>query len=126
MLRFQIIAAIFTLAAGVIATPMLTHTKRQNVGEATYYHPGEGACGHYNTSDQPVLALSVDIWNNGKHCLQWVELTDPATGITQRGQVVDECQGCDSTHVDLSPSLFESLGAPLSLGVIKPLDWKFA
>ncbi|PCH42845.1 hypothetical protein WOLCODRAFT_74117 [Wolfiporia cocos MD-104 SS10] len=126
MFRVKAVSVLCTLAASVVATPMLAPVKREYVGEATWFYPGEGACGVYNTSDQPVLAVSVDIWNGGEYCFQWVELTNPDTGITQYGQVVDECEGCDSTHVDLSPSLFESLGAPLSQGVISPLDWQFA
>lgn len=73
-----------------------------------------------------------------------MQITNPATGISQYAKTVDECEGCGQydigpsssftclpsaltvyASIDLSPSLFESLGAPLSQGVISGVEWHF-
>ncbi|KZT67882.1 hypothetical protein DAEQUDRAFT_693440 [Daedalea quercina L-15889] len=132
MARFAVLAAFASaLTAIASATPIagdesqvlekrVTHT-----GKATYYYPGLGACGETDGNNDPVVAISHLIYGSGGNCFQWMQITNPATGISQYAKTVDECEGCGQYDIDLSPSLFESLGAPLSQGVINGVEWHF-
>lgn len=75
-----------------------------------------------------------------------MQITNTANGKSQYGKARDECEGCGQydigkyytnhfppdrreievhiTLIDLSPSLFESLGADLSVGVLQ-VEWHF-
>ncbi|KAH9837648.1 RlpA-like double-psi beta-barrel-protein domain-containing protein-containing protein [Rhodofomes roseus] len=132
MSRFAMLAVFLgTLTSIVTATPIdggeievlekrVTHT-----GKATYYYPGLGACGETDGNNDPVVAISHLIYGSGGNCFQYMQITNPATGTSQYAKTVDECEGCGQYDIDLSPSLFESLGAPLSQGVINGVEWHF-
>ncbi|KAI0962617.1 hypothetical protein AcV7_001420 [Taiwanofungus camphoratus] len=53
-----------------------------------------------------------------------MQIANTANGKSQYGKTRDECEGCGQYDVDLSPSLFESLGADLSVGVLQ-VEWHF-
>ncbi|KAF9802154.1 hypothetical protein IEO21_09964 [Rhodonia placenta] len=117
------------LAAAVSAFPIfineavldkrVTHT-----GRGTYYEVGLGACGYHDVDSDAIVAISHDIYGNGGNCNQWMQITNPSTGKVQYGKTRDECMGCNATAIDMSPSLFESLGVPLSQGV-QTVEWHF-
>ncbi|KZT05084.1 uncharacterized protein LAESUDRAFT_656468, partial [Laetiporus sulphureus 93-53] len=92
--------------------------------QGTYYDTGTGACGYTDSNNDPVVAISHLIYGNGEHCNQWIQITNQANGKAQYGKMRDKCEGCAEYNLDLSPSLFESLGADLSQGVIH-IDWQF-
>ncbi|KAN0090813.1 RlpA-like double-psi beta-barrel-containing domain containing protein [Tylopilus felleus] len=86
-------------------------------GTATYFDAGLGACGHTDNNNVPLVALSTKIYNK-KLCNQIVEIKYPKTGKTAKVPVRDACPGCDANHLDLSPAVWNILGADEALGVI--------
>jgi len=129
MSRFAFLSAVLCLlASSVIASPVedeATIEKRvTHDGQATYYEVGLGACGYTDTDSEPVVAISHLIYGSGGNCNQWMQITNKATGISQYGKTRDECEGCAEYAIDLSPSLFKSLGVPLSQGV-QEVEWHF-
>ncbi|KAI0725544.1 RlpA-like double-psi beta-barrel-protein domain-containing protein-containing protein [Fomitopsis betulina] len=133
MARFATLAALVSaLTAIAIATPIageetqvlekrVTHT-----GKATYYYPGLGACGKTDSNSDPVVAISHLIYGSGGNCFQVLTPTPLVQfSASQYAKTVDECEGCGQYDIDLSPSLFKSLGAPLSQGVISGVEWHF-
>ncbi|KAH8826272.1 hypothetical protein DL96DRAFT_1607600 [Flagelloscypha sp. PMI_526] len=69
--------------------------ERRQSGKFTYYDP------------EPV-----NIWNNGAHCGDTVTIT--INGKTTTAKVTDECMGCASNQLDLTPGLFQFFsGGPL-------------
>jgi len=128
MLRLTVLAAavcVFSTAA--FSSPVSGTAnigKREYSGQATWFDVGLGACGITNTNDQLVVALSSLIYDGGEYCFTNIQITNTANGVTQTGEVVDKCPGCGEYDIDLSPSLFEALGADLSQGVIQ-VEWEF-
>nr|KJB60700.1 hypothetical protein B456_009G320400 [Gossypium raimondii] len=79
----------------------------------------------YHSDDDPVVALSTGWYNNGKRCLNYINIH--GNGESVRAKVVDECDstmGCDSDHdyqppcpnniVDASKAVWKDLGVPES------------
>ncbi|MCJ1404861.1 hypothetical protein MMC11_008087, partial [Xylographa trunciseda] len=95
------------------------------VGDMTYYNPsqGLGACGYgpdsyiYQDTDF-VVAISHEMMGSlssgeteNPLCWRVLHITNPATGQSNRGMVVDKCAGCaGNMDIDLSPALYNSLG----------------
>ncbi|TFY66990.1 hypothetical protein EVJ58_g1915 [Rhodofomes roseus] len=101
----------------VSALPLKTLIKRDDFqGNATYYETGTGACGYTDSDSDPIVAISHLIYGDGGNCNQWIQITNPSNGQTQYGHVRDECEGCAQYDIDLSSSLFQSLGEDLSVG----------
>ncbi|MCJ1475278.1 DNA-directed RNA polymerase II subunit RPB1 [Lambiella insularis] len=94
-------------------------------GDMTFYNPsmGAGACGPapngyvFQDSD-PVVAVAVNMMGSESNgdvlnplCGRYLSITNPATGKSNTAMVVDKCYGCPGNQdIDLSPSLFNSLG----------------
>ncbi|KAI0931050.1 hypothetical protein AcW1_001455 [Taiwanofungus camphoratus] len=93
-------------------------------GRATWFYPDVGACGYTDTDSDPIVAISHLIYGSGGNCNQWIQITNTANGVSRYGQTRDECEGCGQDDIDLSPSLFQSLGADLSVGVLQVV-WHF-
>ncbi|KZT20523.1 hypothetical protein NEOLEDRAFT_1122554, partial [Neolentinus lepideus HHB14362 ss-1] len=88
---------------------------------ATYFYPGQGACGAVSKSSDLIVALSTAQYNGGSHCYQHI-------GVHYNGQfvdatVVDECPGCGPNDIDLSPAAFQRL-ASLDQGRIQ-VTWDY-
>jgi hypothetical protein len=97
-------------------------------GEITYYAPGLGSCGITNTESDYIVALAVDMMNNGANpntnplCNQ--QITIEYNGVSQVATVTDTCQACAHEDLDLTPSLF-SLFADQSEGRVSGVSWYF-
>jgi hypothetical protein len=79
-------------AALSLAAPL---ARRSGAGQATYYAPGLGACGQYNTASDLIGAVAVGL---GKGvCGSKVQITRPTTGQTVEITITDLCQGCVRT-----------------------------
>jgi len=99
-------------------------------GSMTYYNDaGFGACGTpVNAATEMLVAVSFQWWttanpNNDPLC-QGISVQVTYNGKTITVPVKDKCPSCDATHIDLSQPAFEQL-APLSLGVVNGITWKF-
>jgi len=92
-------------------------------GQGTWFYPGLGACGYTDGNDDPIVAISADIYGSGGNCDQWIYITNTDNGHTTYGRTRDECESCAAGSLDMSPSLFEDLGN-LDTGVI-PIEWSF-
>ncbi|KAI4087262.1 MAG: hypothetical protein LQ339_008935 [Xanthoria mediterranea] len=99
-------------------------------GDLTYYAPGLGACGRYNTANDKICAIShitYDAYANGPN-----PNTNPLCGKQIRASrngksvvvtVVDRCEGCKANDIDLSPAAFNQL-AKAAEGRV-PVTWSW-
>jgi expansin (peptidoglycan-binding protein) len=85
------------------------------MGDGTYYNAdGTGACSFdASPNDLLVAAMNAPDYANAAWCGACLEVTGPMGMVTVR--VVDECPGCQSGDLDLSPQAFQMI-APLSAG----------
>ncbi|KAJ7245018.1 RlpA-like double-psi beta-barrel-protein domain-containing protein-containing protein [Mycena haematopus] len=135
MSRSTILLVLFFCVALAFAVPLqqgnatleeldkrITH-----VGRGTWYYPsaGEGNCGYWDSDSSPVVAISLARYdaNNGANCNQWIEITNTANGKTAYGKTRDSCVSCDTSSLDMSPSLFEEIST-LATGEIT-ISWHF-
>lgn len=100
-------------------------------GDITHYNVGQGSCGQTNSDNDPVCALSVEMMANGPNpntnpkCGTFITLTNPSSGGSWPAQIVDTCQNCSYTDVDLSPVLFSTI-APNGDGRVHGIQWRFS
>jgi expansin (peptidoglycan-binding protein) len=111
-----------------------SYLTQQQSGIATWYATGLGACGWTNSDTDYIAAISKDIFmvfpgynqldpNTNPVCNLQVSIT--SGGVTITVKITDECEGCDTTHLDLSPAAFDALSNNNpGLGVIN-IDWQF-
>ncbi|GFZ50494.1 hypothetical protein JCM24511_08251 [Saitozyma sp. JCM 24511] len=121
------IVALFALSTLAIAAPApAAEVKRQsNSGQATYFEVGLGACGWTNTDSDSIVALNAAQYSGGADCGKSITITNTDNGQTATATIVDECPGCGSGSLDLSPSLFSTLtNGDMGLGVF-PITWSF-
>ncbi|KAE8147117.1 hypothetical protein BDV25DRAFT_161021 [Aspergillus avenaceus] len=96
-------------------------------GQLTFYDTATDAslpssCGNTNDGTaEDVIALSKHIMKDSD-CGRMVTIN--YNGIKKSGKVVDKCDGCDSTSIDLSRHLFNSL-ADEGLGRLFGVEWWF-
>ncbi|KAF9484217.1 riboflavin-aldehyde forming enzyme, partial [Pholiota conissans] len=88
---------------------------------ATWYYPGIGACGIWNTNNDKIVALPLSSYGTGNHCGQNVKLH--YQGRTVIAKVVDMCPSCGRNGIDLSLGAFQAL-APPGKGVIQVV-WEY-
>ncbi|CAL1712729.1 unnamed protein product [Somion occarium] len=118
--------ALATVLSVATASPVVDQSgslakRESHTGKATWFNVGLGACEETDVDSSPVIALSTAIFDKATHCNKEVTITNPETGKTATGQVRDACPGCGADDLDLSPSLFESLGS-LDAGVLQ-IEW---
>ncbi|KAI0708998.1 RlpA-like double-psi beta-barrel-protein domain-containing protein-containing protein [Earliella scabrosa] len=94
--------------------------KRYDDARFTYYDAGENACGGWDSNTDYVIALSPELYENGKHC--WKSVTVQYNGKQVQAKVTDECPGCTGAQADLSRPLFANL-ENLDRGVIYGQWW---
>ncbi|KAI0718966.1 RlpA-like double-psi beta-barrel-protein domain-containing protein-containing protein [Cerioporus squamosus] len=92
-------------------------------GSATFFTPGLGACGVHSGENDMVVAVSTQIYEHGRHCKERMRVTNKENNKSVEVTVLDECVGCNSTHIDLGTAAFEKL-ADVDLGLIA-VTWEF-
>jgi expansin (peptidoglycan-binding protein) len=93
-----------------------------HAGDATYYAAdGSGNCSFDPTGDLMIGAMNHDDYAGSAACGACVHLVGPSGEVTVR--IVDQCPGCPSGDIDLSPDAFSHL-ADESLGRVK-MHWKY-
>ncbi|KAJ7069660.1 RlpA-like double-psi beta-barrel-protein domain-containing protein-containing protein [Mycena amicta] len=113
----------------VVAAPLSMDIEKRvtHVGRGTWYHPSDdqGNCGYWDKDSSPVVAISKQRYddNNGANCNQWIQITNEANGKVAYGKTRDSCVSCDTSSLDMSPSLFEKIST-LATGEIK-ISWHF-
>ncbi|KAI0776547.1 RlpA-like double-psi beta-barrel-protein domain-containing protein-containing protein [Trametes elegans] len=103
----------------------------QGTGDATFYAPGLGSCGLYNTDADFIVALDVATMNahstgnpnTNPLCGKQIAITGP-DGKTATATVVDTCPGCAVNSIDLSPAAFQQL-ASFDVGRLHGVSWTF-
>ncbi|PPR04976.1 hypothetical protein CVT24_010434 [Panaeolus cyanescens] len=81
----------------------------------------KGACGHQNTNNDHIVALTAQQWDGGSHCFE--EITITVGDKTATATIMDECMGCPFGGLDLTEGFFEVF-APQSVGVLSG-TWNF-
>ncbi|KAI6380612.1 hypothetical protein MCOR25_001549 [Pyricularia grisea] len=102
-------------------------------GELTYYNPGLGACGEDDNDDSMVVAVGHELFdeagggdanpNNNRLCGRKIRVSADGGGDSIELTVVDRCEACQPTDLDLSPAAFRML-ADESRGRIKG-EWQW-
>ncbi|GAK67111.1 riboflavin aldehyde-forming enzyme [Moesziomyces antarcticus] len=108
------------------------YTSAPFTGHATFYDTGMGACGIVNADNDPIVAVSRDVFeqynpasgnpNHNSLCGRRIEIT--WNGKTTHAFAMDECPGCEPTSLDLSPALFAKLDDK-DKGVLPNIQWRF-
>ncbi|KAI9001246.1 RlpA-like double-psi beta-barrel-protein domain-containing protein-containing protein [Trametes punicea] len=131
MSPFTYLALALAVISSVIAAPAPVAPETTNLekrvthsGRGTFFNVGLGACGKENKNSDLIVAISSQIFGSGGNCEQFMQITNTENGKTAFGLVRDECPGCGAGDIDMSPSLFQALGASLDQGVIK-VSWHF-
>ncbi|KAH9835189.1 RlpA-like double-psi beta-barrel-protein domain-containing protein-containing protein [Rhodofomes roseus] len=120
-----LVIALCAFFAFVAASPVANlETRTTNTGTGTWYEVGLGACGSTDADSDYVVAISHDIYGSGDNCNQYMRIENTANGQVAYGQTRDKCMGCESTAIDMSPSLFQALGASLDDGTVT-VSWNF-
>ncbi|KAI8662986.1 hypothetical protein LRP88_07187 [Fusarium phalaenopsidis] len=91
-------------------------------GQATYYHPGLGACGGTNGDGDLIVAMSAALFDAQKPCGRSIKVKGAAGEVTVK--VVDRCEGCAYNDIDLSPTAFQKAIGDLGIGrTTTTWDW---
>ncbi|PIL26359.1 hypothetical protein GSI_12115 [Ganoderma sinense ZZ0214-1] len=125
-MRFAVAAlAALSAASAAVATTAMTG------GDATFYAPGLGSCGHFNTETDFIVAVDIATIqsfpgatanpNANPMCGRQMKVTS-ADGKSVTVTVADTCPGCAPGSVDLTPTAFQQL-APLSVGRLHGVSW---
>ncbi|PWN20611.1 barwin-like endoglucanase [Microstroma glucosiphilum] len=85
------------------------------------FYPGMGACGWHSSSSDYIFAISAHAWSGGNKCGKSARICHGSKCVTAK--LVDECPGCSSGSLDLSPAAFKKL-ASLSTGQVN-IKWHF-
>ncbi|KAI0071194.1 hypothetical protein K474DRAFT_1669265 [Panus rudis PR-1116 ss-1] len=119
----------FFAVASMISV-VVAEIQTSGTGRATFFTPSVGACGHTNTEDDFIVAIASNVFqkalggeknpNNNPICNK--KLTAKFKGKSVSVTIVDECPGCGTDGLDLSPAAFKKL-ADLSVGVLEGTTW---
>ncbi|PRP87097.1 riboflavine-aldehyde-forming enzyme [Planoprotostelium fungivorum] len=91
-------------------------------GQATYFAPGLGACGHTNGANDLIAALNKAQYGSGGYCGKKATVHGPNGSV--KVTIVDECPGCSYGDLDLSPAAFKKI-ADLSAGRVS-IHWNWS
>ncbi|KAM0486332.1 hypothetical protein ACHAPX_001038 [Trichoderma viride] len=80
----------------------------------TYYEVGLGACGQTNSDGELVVAVSHSLYDREGPCGRNLRVHYEGRSVDVR--VVDRCTGCAEDDLDLSPTAFQQVIGPLSIG----------
>ncbi|EIW59086.1 Non-catalytic module family EXPN protein [Trametes versicolor FP-101664 SS1] len=120
---FALALVCMAFASPINGTTSTLEKRVTHTGRGTWFNVGLGACGKTNVDSDKIVAISSNIYGSGGNCDQYMHITNTANGKSAWGKVRDECPGCGSGDIDMSPSLFQSLGS-LDTGVLK-VSWHF-
>ncbi|KAF9767172.1 hypothetical protein IL306_000300 [Fusarium sp. DS 682] len=94
----------------VLAAPAVKRTE----GDITFYTPGKGACAQTHGDDDMVVAVGANLFDTSDVCGKVIELGGDAGTVVLT--VVDRCEGCKDTDLDVSPAAFEDAIGPQEIG----------
>jgi len=126
MMSFIVKSSVIVLFSMVAFVSASTGT-----GDATFFTPGLGACGHFNTPDDMIVAVATATFagfpgagaNPNANPICGKKLVANAGGKSVAVTVVDECAGCPGGQdIDLSPAAFQKL-ADLGVGRLHSVTW---
>ncbi|KAI1202534.1 RlpA-like double-psi beta-barrel-protein domain-containing protein-containing protein [Nemania serpens] len=124
MQSFTKIALAIAAAAGLVSaapatSPVALSSRQTMSGDLTYYAPGLGACGKYNSEDDAVVALSWQLFDqytpNGNPNLNSLcgrQIQISLGGGSAVVTVADRCQGCQYGDLDVPVKVFSQLADP--------------
>ncbi|KII84103.1 hypothetical protein PLICRDRAFT_46434 [Plicaturopsis crispa FD-325 SS-3] len=116
-----------------VALSFMSLASAQNIGEGTYFAPGLGACGVFNTDADSIVAVSATFFdtfpgatanpNLNPVCNRQISIT--YAGITVPAIITDKCPGCAGLYdLDMSPAVFNLLADP-AVGRLTGVAWEF-
>ncbi|KAF5651609.1 uncharacterized protein FTJAE_89 [Fusarium tjaetaba] len=94
----------------VLAAPAVKRTE----GDITFYTPGQGACAGTHGVDDMVAAVGANLYDTQDVCGKTITLQGDAGTVTLT--VVDRCEACKDTDLDVSPAAFEQAIGPQDIG----------
>ncbi|KAJ6502493.1 RlpA-like double-psi beta-barrel-protein domain-containing protein-containing protein [Mycena sanguinolenta] len=95
-------------------------------GVGTWYMQDNeaGACGHWHSDSDFVVALQTKTYDEGMNCGRGIQICDLTNNKCVNGIVADECPSCNNPEsVDMSRGMFQQL-ASLGVGEFK-IKWTF-
>lgn len=103
----------------------------QYTGDFTWYQTGLGACGLTSGSDDPIVAISEDLFdqyatanpNDNPVCGKKLTLTG-VDGTQYSATIVDRCTGCALSDLDLSEGFFNTVTSNGN-GRVSGMHWVF-
>lgn len=111
-------AATTSASSGSGSSSGLAASGTEYTGDLTWYDVGLGACGLTSTSDEAIVAISQDIFDNAQYktanpnlnplCGKYVTITGK-DGSSYQAKVVDRCVGCAEADLDLSQGFFNKV-----------------
>ncbi|KAI4759783.1 hypothetical protein E4T52_08141 [Aureobasidium sp. EXF-3400] len=111
-------AATTSASSGSGVSSGLAASGTEYTGDLTWYDVGLGACGLTSTSDEAIVAISQDIFDNAQYktanpnlnplCGKYVTITGK-DGSSYQAKVVDRCVGCAEADLDLSQGFFNTV-----------------
>ncbi|KII96152.1 hypothetical protein PLICRDRAFT_35086 [Plicaturopsis crispa FD-325 SS-3] len=121
------------LLASVVSLMTVSTVNAANVGDGTFYAPGTGACGIFNTAADSIVAVSEAYFNSypgatanpnlNPVCGKQISIT--YNGVTVPATITDKCGGCAGEFdLDMSPAVFDQLASEL-VGRITGVSWDF-
>ncbi|KAI0399238.1 RlpA-like double-psi beta-barrel-protein domain-containing protein-containing protein [Xylaria palmicola] len=131
MLSFTKIVLALAAASGLAsAAPTTALAERSMSGDLTYYTPGLGACGVWNSEDDAIVALSWRLFDNytpggnpNRNTLCGRRIQINLNGRSAVVKVADRCEGCQHDDLDVPVKVFSSLADP-NVGRIK-MTWNW-
>ncbi|KAI0056703.1 barwin-like endoglucanase [Artomyces pyxidatus] len=112
----RLLALCTVLAASVSAAPITASRSAVNKGQGTFF-PGLGACGLTNSSNDLIVAVSTELFDNfpgaganpNDNPICGKSITAHFGSKSVKVKVVDRCVGCAKDDLDMSPAAFSKL-----------------
>ncbi|KAI0554177.1 RlpA-like double-psi beta-barrel-protein domain-containing protein-containing protein [Xylaria curta] len=124
------VAAVAGLVSAAPATSSAVIESRSMSGDLTYYTPGLGACGVYNSEQDAIVALSRELFDphtpNGNpnlntYCGRKIKISRGGKSVVVT--VRDRCEGCQKNDLDVPVKVFSQLANPNDGRVKMTWDW---
>ncbi|KAF8498448.1 RlpA-like double-psi beta-barrel-protein domain-containing protein-containing protein, partial [Gautieria morchelliformis] len=94
-------------------------------GQGTWYIPGLGACGSYNTRADYVVAINQAQYHS-KMCHKHDRIINMKNGKSVHAETADECPTCSFGSLDMSPVVFSAIAeSGLDEGRLE-ISWSFS